>query len=275
MRLRHTLALFFLLACGRSHGPEGGTLDGGRDSGPPLPVPDGGEGVCCPIAAFSGCSPGFDPLPAGGWATNARACTYTISGFDGQPFVRRTDDRGCAILVEDREATPCGSIPVDAGVDAGPSACDGLGLVACLGESGCAPRWDDGCCPSCVEPGEPVACADCFAAVYDACWTQEEACSLVGISCGATPAESCEGEVVNCEGARVGALDSCDRYGCIPAYPSGMGAPDVERAICVPATADSCTVACRRVAPPCPTGTVPEGDGFCYTDRCIPAMACE
>ena len=99
--------------------------------------------------------------------------------------------------------------------------------------------------------------------------------SLVGIACGATPAESCVGEVVDCEGAHVGALDSCDRYGCIPAYPSGMGAPDVDRAICVPATAESCTVACRRSAPPCPTGTVPEGDGFCYTDRCIPAAACE
>ena len=48
------------------------------------------------------------------------------------------------------------------------------------------------------------------------------------IACGATPAESCVGEVVDCEGAHVGALDSCDRYGCIPAYPSGMGAPDVD-----------------------------------------------
>jgi hypothetical protein len=60
----------------------------------------------------------------------------------------------------------------------------------------------------------------------------------------------------------------------VPSFPSGMGDPDISTATCTPITASSCTVACRRLAPPCPTGTFPEGDGFCYTDRCIPTFVC-
>ena len=55
------------------------------------------------------------------------------------------------------------------------------------------------------------------------------------------------------------------------AHPIG-GTPLVD--VCVPITGDSCTVACRRIAPNCPPCTAAEGDGFCYTDRCIPAFVC-
>ncbi|MCB9616779.1 MAG: hypothetical protein H6721_26145 [Sandaracinus sp.] len=166
-----------------------------------------------------------------------------------------------------------GSTTPDVGV--GSSVCEGLGLAACLGAEECAPRWDDACCPTCHPPGEPVACSDCRAAVYNGCRTWGLSCTLILADCGTTPNENCFGDVLDCSDARVGTLDTCDRFGCIPAYPSGMGSPDVERAICVPATADSCTVSCRRASPPCPTGTVPEGDGSCYTDRCIAAVVCE
>jgi hypothetical protein len=279
MRTWHTFALllgFLTIGCGKSHTPGD--------------EPIGGEGVCCPIADFSGCSPGFEPLPGGGWAERRSACDYTIQGFDGLPFVRTTDAHGCPILLEDHAAPWCGLAPdggpfpgdggpfvPDAGppVDAGTTPCDGLGVTACLGAPGCTPRFDDACCPSCVEPGEPGLCADCFQPAFHECQPTESACSLVGISCGITLNEHCLGEAVDCSEARPTSEVSCDRYGCIPAYPSGEGAPNLDDALCVPITAESCRTACRRLPPPCPRGTVPEGDGDCYTDRCIPSDVCE
>ncbi|RLB51188.1 MAG: hypothetical protein DRJ42_17345 [Deltaproteobacteria bacterium] len=38
---------------------------------------------------------------------------------------------------------------------------------------------------------------------------------------------------------------------------------------------DDSTVTCRRVRPTCPDGQVPEVDGACWTDRCVPIDACE
>lgn len=272
MRTWHTFALlvgFLTIGCGKSHTPDD--------------EPIGGEGVCCPISDFSGCNPGIEPLPGGGWAPRRSACDYTIRGFDGYPFVGSTDARGCPILIEDHTARHCGPDFPDSGPffpDAGPlidagTPCNGLGAVACLAAPGCTPRFDDACCPSCFEPGEPAACADCFRPVFHECAQTEVACSLVGISCGITPNEYCLGDTVDCTDARPTSEGSCDRYGCIPAYPSGEGAPNLEDAICVPISAESCTTACRRLPPPCPRGTVPEGDGSCYTDRCIPSDVCE
>jgi hypothetical protein len=277
MRTWHTFALSaaLVVGCSSSYTPED--------------EPIGGEGVCCPIADFSGCSPGFDPLPAGGWAPRRSACVATIQGFDGLPYVRRNDSRGCPTLVEDRSAPWCGAVP-DAGpfpIDGGPffpdvgpppvdagTPCDGLGLTTCLDTPGCTPRWDDACCPSCFEPGEPVACADCFRPTFHDCETTDIACSLVGISCGIVPSEYCTGGVVDCAGANPTSLDACDRYGCIPAFPSGEGEPRFEEAVCVPVVAGTCRTACRRLPPTCPSGTVPEGDGFCYTDRCVATEIC-
>lgn len=257
---RHALALvasLALLGCTQSHGSTG-------------------EGVCCPITDFEGCSPGATPLPGGGWAPSLDECTYTIEGYDGPPFVRTTDEHGCLRVAEDFTATWCGVIPiVDAGtppplpVDAGPDAmvtgCTGLPPAACLA-SGCVPMFDDACCPSCP----PGPCADCVHWMYEGCVPPSAACS--GSACGVAP--TCTAPI-DCSSAHVNAVDACDVPGCVPAYPAGTGDPDPSTATCVPIHRDVCTALCRRFPPECPAGTFPEGDGFCYTDRCIPRFVCE
>ena len=260
------LAMLGLPACSQSHGPTG-------------------EGVCCPVTSFSGCSPGSVPLPAGGWAPSAASCTDTIEGFDGPPWVHVIDERGCERVEEDWSAPWCGVVLVDAGppndagppppwdagppwVDAGGTGCDGLGPAQCL-QQGCLPTFEDACCPSCSE--EP--CADCLHWTYYACRPPGHACSSA--SCSSTSPWACAGGPPDCSAAHVNADDACDIAGCVPAYPSGTGEPDPLVATCVPIHAQVCTVACRRLAPPCPSGTVAEGDGSCYTDRCIPAFVCE
>lgn len=254
---RHALALLAslaLLACSQSHGTTG-------------------DGVCCPITDFTGCSPGSTPLPGGGWAPSLDACTYTIEGFDGPPFVRTTDEHGCARVEEDWSATWCGVVivdagtpaPVDAGRDAMVTGCAGLGPAACL-EAGCLPTFDDACCPSCTDG----PCADCVHWGYHGCFPPGEACG--GGACGVAPACMFEHD---CSVAHVNAEDACDVAGCVPAYAPGTGEPDPSTASCVPIHRDVCRVACRRIPPDCPVRTVPEGDGFCYTDRCIPTFVCE
>lgn len=267
---RHTsthpiwLASLLLAACANSHGGE---------SPPPAPGTDAGDGVCCPIADFEGCSPG-EERPGGGWARRRAECTYTIGGFDGAPWVRAIDDHGCPVLREDRSVTPCGSVALDAGPPAPPpppaSPCDDLGPAACLADVAldCAPAFDDACCPSCDPTG---ACADCIDWAYRGCRPRTSVC-LTG-DCATVPSWACGPAAPVCETAvRVG-LTSCDRVGCVPAFaPEGGPEPTVA---CVPILGTSCTVFCRRAAPDCPEGTVPEGDGSCYTDRCIPAFVCE
>jgi hypothetical protein len=262
---RHTLSLafFVLVGCGQSHAPA-------EDSG--VPTSDTGDGMCCPIADFSGCSPGATPLPAGGWAGSAAGCVGTISGFDGRPFARQIDAHGCPFLTEVEGC--CGCVPPDAGVDSGfvadaGAACAGLGPAACLA-AGCAPDFDDLCCPLCT----PGACADCTNLAYESCQPYASAC-LGGPSCGQTPAWGCGPVAPLCDDAHVVDEDSCDRVGCVPGYPSGSGDPDPSTAHCVPIVAESCTVMCRSLPPPCPTGTTAEGDGSCYTGLCVPAFVCE
>lgn len=268
MRTRHTLSLVFaasLAACGQSHGigADAGVLPGDATASG-----DGGGGVCCAIdEAFEGCSPGLPGRAAGGWAARPEDCaSHTISGFDGQPFERQLDDRGCPVLVE--VAGCCGC--VDAGPP--PSECDGLGPAACLAAL-CVPVFDDACCPLCGE--EPGPCADCVRPTYTGCLPDALSPCRGGPACGTAPTWGCGPAAPECGSARVVARDACDVTGCVPAYPSGEGEPAIETASCVPIVGTSCTVACRRLAPPCPTGTTAEGDGSCYTDRCIPAFVCE
>lgn len=249
------------MACSQSHGPASG------------------EGVCCPITDFTGCSPGM-ARPGGGWAARVEECTYTIAGLDGQPYHRTIDAEGCARVEEDLSAAPCGIPAVDAGVpsggdsgigpapDGGPSSCDGLTPADCLG-AGCVPTFHDSCCSSCTEG----PCADCVHWAPWACETVAHACDEA--QCATAVDGACAGTTPECADAHVNAVDACDVPGCVPAYASSEGEPDPLSATCVPIHANVCTVACRRVAPPCPTGTVPEGDGSCYTDRCIPAFVCE
>lgn len=162
----------------------------------------------------------------------------------------------------------------DTGTDSGFSTeagvvCDSeLGPAACLA-AGCAPDFDDACCPMC----NPGACADCQNFEYHSCQSYASAC-LGGPSCGVAPAWGCGPAAPFCDGAHAVDLDSCDRVGCVPGFPSGTGDPVLSTATCIPIQMDSCTVACRSLPPPCPTGTTAEGDGFCYTGVCIPSFVC-
>jgi len=173
--------------------------------------------------------------------------------------------------VPDAGAGDAGPGPVDGGPPppdaAGP--CGDLTHRACLETGGCVPTYDDACCPSCGMGGP---CADCVDYAFHACHTEAAGCA--GSLCSVAPTWLCGVGEPDCSGAHVVSERSCDVVGCVPAYPSGEGEPDPGAATCVPIRRSSCTVLCRRVEPPCPTGTVAEGDGSCYTDRCIPAFVC-
>lgn len=271
MARRHTPARFAsvlvgalaLAACGQAHSSEG-------DAGTSAPA-DGSTGVCCPIdPSFSGCSPGIPGRPGGGWAPTAAGCdAHVVSGYDGRPFARVTDEHGCEALIEIEGCCGCVPPPIDAGSP--PSECDGLAPADCLAAF-CVPMFDDACCPACGGP-EPV-CADCFHPSYLGCVPDGASSCRGGPGCGMAPIWACGPAAPDCASAHPLAIDACSVTGCVPAYPSGMGEPSLESATCVAITATSCSAFCRRLPPPCPTGTVPEGDGSCYTDRCIPAFVC-
>jgi len=240
-------------ACGRSH-DVGPRPDGGLE-------PDGGGGICCPIASFTGCSPGADPLPGGGWSPSRAECDYTIAGWDGSPYERVVDDHGCPRLEED-PADCCGCPP--------PPDCARIGGPAeCLATGGCVPVLDDACCPSCSAGG---FCADCVDYEFVECRPREEACPMP--SCGLLPSGACEGIEPDCGSARPVGLDACDIPGCVPSFPSSEGAPHLAEATCSPIRATSCRAFCLSLPPPCPEGTVAEEDGSCHTGRCIPRWVC-
>jgi len=81
--------------------------------GEAMSAPDG-NGVCCPVSDFNGCSPFAEP--AGGWAASADECG-TVSWFDGCPVEREVDEHGCVAIVDvfPNCDSPCGMAPVDAG----------------------------------------------------------------------------------------------------------------------------------------------------------------
>lgn len=198
---------------------------------------------------------------------------WTCSGDDiPEPSCRRytATSPECAVMPPiDGGDVDGGTPPPPPPFDGGPpSDCAELGPAACFAELDCAPLFDDACCPLCG----PGPCADCVEPVYAGCIFFDD-CRAP--SCGVVPSWGCFPSAPGCTGANPLTLTACDQFGCVPAYPAGAGAPSLADAECVPITGDSCTTACRRLPPECPTGTVPEGDGFCYTDRCIPAFVCD
>jgi len=150
--------------------------------------------------------------------------------------------------------------------DVAPSECEVLGPAACL-TAGCVPTYDDACCPVCTPEG---FCADCSNPDFFVCRPFEDACMAAFCSMPAT--WSCDGSPPDCDMATPFDEDSCDRAGCVPAI-GPVGSPELP-AICVPITAASCMAFCRIEPPECPGGTVPEGDGDCYTGLCIPGVVC-
>lgn len=232
---------------------------------------DGSAGVCCPIAEGASCAPGIPGVPAGGWAATESECaSHLARGFgDYTHWEPSVDEHGCPVLVEMPGCCDC--IAADAGLpppDASTDVCGGLPPAACLAVR-CVPVFDDACCSECA----PGPCADCRRPVFIGCASPASS-PCRRDACGTAPAWACGSAVPDCTGANVVAEDACDRPGCVPAYPSSDADLDPPGVLCVPITAQSCIARCRRLPPTCPTGTVPEGDGSCYTDRCIPAFVC-
>jgi hypothetical protein len=246
------LALLVASACTSSHGVGDGSCEGSAPTCHVSPAP--AFGSCCgPTQRDALCVDGSWQCDAG-YVFASECAAITPSGYcDGPP------------------PADASVSPLDAGwtaADAGTPDCEGLGAAACFAALDCAPIFDDSCCPSCSEG----PCADCFHPRYVGC-IPFDGCRAP--SCGVVPSWGCLPSAPDCSSATPVALDSCSAYGCVPSYPPGEGDPSLADAACVPITGDSCTVGCRRIAPTCPSGTVPEGDGSCYTDRCIPAFVCE
>jgi hypothetical protein len=155
---------------------------------------------------------------------------------------------------------------------AAPAACEGLGHVACLGAyPSCAPIYDDVCCPFC----DPVGgCADCINIQFHHCAPFQDACGgPQSIPCESAPGWACAGEPAPCGDPGGSPVPCATAPGCVAAY-CALDADCETDPVCTPVTAGSCTVACESEPPPCPGGTVAEGDGACYTGNCIPAELC-
>lgn len=139
--------------------------------------------------------------------------------------------------------------------------------MTCLAAEGCVPTYHDACCSSC-EPG--LGCADCVDWEFWECRTYADACEAT--FCSVAGAGACGSSEDPCTTAHPTGLGSCDVAGCVPAVAADGFMDPVDP--CVAVTAQSCTVACRSLPPTCPDGTTAEGDGSCWTGRCIPADLC-
>lgn len=147
--------------------------------------------------------------------------------------------------------------------------CESLEEIGCLGAyPQCVPIYDDKCCPSCEMGG----CADCINIAFHHC-APGALCNTADF-CGLLPDWACSGGEAECDIDPGGSQTPCATVpGCIPAYcPTNLTCD--QDPICHPVRAKSCTTMCDSVPPPCPDGTYPEGDGFCYTGLCIPESLC-
>lgn len=286
VRLALILLTVLAAACGESHsagdaGADAGRRDaGGRsDAGPrgcdePAPDPCGIERLeprCCSLVTPE-CVDGVWNCQGPDRCDRYGGCG--MPGCDGPPpECRRLDASGCCDLILSPTcdgrgwSCPPGSIEAERCECLG-GECAGLGEVACLQQPECAPLYDDLCCPTCV----PGGCADCIRIDMWSCAPVDAACGGDPGLCGQVAEWSC-GEAPDCREARPTGLERCDRPGCVVAVDAGCDLDACER-YCVPVTGDSCRVACRVPAPACSEGTFPEGDGSCYTGRCIPVSVC-
>jgi hypothetical protein len=208
-------------------------------------------------------------MSADGGATDAnldRDATIGDGGVTDANLDRdaETTDAGTSSDAATRDAATGDAATGDAAI-VGPSPCDGLGAAACFANAACSAVFDDLCCSDCT----PGPCADCTNFTYIAC-RPFAGCREY---CGFSPSWACFPTAPDCGDARPVDADSCSRTGCVPAVAPVGSTPIVDT--CVAIVGDSCRVTCRRLPPTCPAGTVPEADGFCYTDRCIPAFVCE
>lgn len=118
-------------------------------------------------------------------------------------------------------------------------------------------------------------CADCVNLQFHHCAAFGGACGDGPAPCGSAPSWACAGEEAPCANVDPGgSLSPCASVaGCVPAY-CATDADCTTDPVCHPATAGSCTTECDAIPPPCPDGTYPESDGFCYTGFCVPQDLC-
>ena len=167
----------------------------------------------------------------------------------------------------------CGGICVDA-----PAFCGGIAGFPCPAGETCIDDPADDCDPNaggadcggiCVEL--PAACSAVRIGEYGNCraiigWGIQAATGACGIISGCGCDATCEGRVFDTEAA-------CQRACPEPPCPDADndGACDVDDSTC---STDGQPLACRRVAPVCARGTVPEVTNGCYTDRCVTWAEC-
>lgn len=279
------LSLWALAGCFETHRVDG-AADGGLCPGAPPRCFffDGAEGCCTDSGPPASCGEtGWDCPPS---ALREAACPrFCVSaGCTGEPprcaAVRNSPADPCCDADARTPATCDGSAwqcppdhveesqCVELGLCSAGGACDGLPLARCLSE-GCAPVFDDFCCPSC---GDERFCADCVDWAFLRCEPFAERCLDGGPSpCGAIAEAFCDGGAPDCSEAFPTSEAGCSVAGCVPAVQADC--PECE-ALCVPARATSCEALCPADPLPCPDRMVPEGDGTCFTGRCIPASVC-
>lgn len=223
----------------------------------------GGCRIDADCAAGQVCSDGVCETPACvAVPTVARDDRY-YERFEGTEAANRCTTSsdcvrsGCSgeVCAAESVATTCELLPYGPSGDCG--CVDGVCIwhrMDCWGsERLCAP----------VRPGEFGLCRMTMGWGVSA---ETGACvPISGCGCGEDP--SCGGRIFETEAAcrRACAPSACWRDA------DGDGICDSEDTLC---NSDGIDLACRRVEPPCPRGTVPEVREGCYTDRCVSWTEC-
>jgi hypothetical protein len=139
-----------------------------------------------------------------------------------------------------------------------PFVCENLSFGECVTAPGCAPIFDDACCPVC----SPGTCGDCVNWEFIGCMDRGVACKGE-FDCGFVGEYICQGVTPNCNGFCEGTM------GCEPAICASSPCPG-----CQAIVPNVCTAVCDVPPPPCPPGFVAASDGVCWTGMCIDQFIC-
>jgi len=279
------LGLSTLVGCFEVHRVDGGGDAGACPGAPPACYfYDAAEDCCTDSGPPASCGEAGWSCPPSARSETACPSFCTSSSCSGEEPPRcvaviEVEGRRCCDLDRSTPAVCEGSrwqCPPDGaregacatlGVCSVGGPCEGLSLAGCLA-AGCAPVFDDLCCPSCGDP----FCADCVDWAFIGCEPFAERC-LDGAPapCGSVSEGFCDGDVPLCAEAYPTSEAGCSVAGCVPAVPADCPRCEPQ---CVPVRAESCSAICPAEPPSCPEGMVPEADGTCFTGRCIPASVC-
>lgn len=165
---------------------------------------------------------------------------------------------GCSgeVCAAERVATTCEGLPYGPSGDCG--CVDGQCLWHTLDCGGGGPA---ACDP--IRPGEFGLCRMIMGWGVGALSGRCETIS----GCGCGDGSACTGRIFATEAE---CQRACASSACT-ADADRDGVCDGEDSTC---ESDGSTLTCRRLAPPCPRGTVPEVRDSCYTDRCVSWVEC-